>query len=163
MLAGAPPSKFPGNRPNHDELRIHIWDRDTKYYSKYLIDLCVPWSGESRLLFERSATSFCLFVNEWNRKSATFIERQWYHFCQISYPKDIVAVIMKPQLLHGGNKMPTGGKKKNYNSTSAKSTTPIDQTKNLDDEAAGKLSYSDLHRIITAALEGRCKQHTSLC
>jgi len=30
-------------------------------------------------------------------------------FNQISYPKDIVAVIMKLQLLHGSNKMPTGG------------------------------------------------------
>ena len=80
MLAGAPPKKFPGNRPNHDESRIHIWEREMKYYSKYLIDLCVPWSGESRLLFERSATGFCLLVNEWNRKSATFIERQRYRF-----------------------------------------------------------------------------------
>ena len=81
MLAGAPPPKFPGNRPiDDDESRIHIWDRDMKYYSKYLIDLCVPWSGESRLLFERSATGFCLLVNEWNRKSATFIERQRYRF-----------------------------------------------------------------------------------
>jgi hypothetical protein len=30
-------------------------------------------------------------------------------FYRISYPKDIVAVIMKLQLLHGGNEMPTGG------------------------------------------------------
>ncbi len=36
----------------------------------------------------------------------------------------------------------------------AKLTTPIDQTTNLNDEAAGKLSYSDLHRVVTAALEG---------
>ncbi len=64
---------------------------------------------------------------------------------------------MKLQLLHGGNEMPTGGQKsKKKKSTSAKSTTPIDQTKNLDDEAAGKLNYSDLHRIITAAFEGGC-------
>ena len=80
MLAGAPPKNFSGNQPNHDEPRIHIWDRDMKYYSKYLIDLCVPWSGESRLLFERSATGFCLLVNEWNGKSATFIERQRFRF-----------------------------------------------------------------------------------
>ncbi len=38
-----------------------------------------------------------------------------------------------------------------------KSTTPIGQTTNLNDEAAGKLSHSDLHRIITAALEGKQK------
>ncbi len=67
---------------------------------------------------------------------------------------------MKLQLLHGGNEMLTGGQKKNNNnnSTSAKSTTPIDQTKNLDDEAVGKLDYSDLHCIIMAAFEGGCKQ-----
>ena len=51
-----------------------------KYYSKYLIDLCVPWSDESELLFERSAIGFCKLVNTWNRKSATFIERQRFRF-----------------------------------------------------------------------------------
>ena len=30
-------------------------------------------------------------------------------FYRISYPNDIIAVIMKLQLLHGGNKMLTGG------------------------------------------------------
>ena len=40
----------------------------------------------------------------------------------------------------------------------ATSTTEINQTTNLNDEAAGKLSHSDLHRIITAALEGKQKQ-----
>ncbi len=40
-------------------------------------------------------------------------------------------------------------------------TTQINQTTNLNDEAAGRLSHSDLHRIITAALEGKQKQqHT---
>jgi hypothetical protein len=34
-----------------------------RYYSKYLIDLCVPWSDESGLLFERSAKGFCELVN----------------------------------------------------------------------------------------------------
>ena len=34
-------------------------------------------------------------------------------------------------------------------------TTEINQTTNLNDEAARKLSHSDLHRIITAALEGK--------
>ena len=37
-------------------------------------------------------------------------------------------------------------------------TTEINQTTNLNDEAAGKLSHSDLHRIITAALEEGYKQ-----
>ncbi len=79
-------------------------------------------------------------------------------FYRILYPKDTVAVIMKLQLLHGGNEMLTGGQKLKKKSTLAKSTTPIDQTNNLDSEAVGKLSYSDLHRIIMAALEGGCKQ-----
>ncbi len=37
-------------------------------------------------------------------------------------------------------------------------TTPINQTTNLNDEAARRLRHSDLHRIITAALEGKQKQ-----
>jgi hypothetical protein len=37
-------------------------------------------------------------------------------------------------------------------------TTQINQTTNLNDEAAGKLNHSDLHCIITAALEGKQKQ-----
>jgi hypothetical protein len=52
MLAGAPPPKFPGNQLIDDESRIHTWDIQMRYYSKYLIDLCVPWSDESGLLFE---------------------------------------------------------------------------------------------------------------
>jgi hypothetical protein len=80
MLAGTPPPKFPRNRPTQDESRIHTWDTDMKYYSKYLIDICVPWSDESKLLFERSAKGFCLLVNAWNRNSATFIEGQRYCF-----------------------------------------------------------------------------------
>jgi hypothetical protein len=52
------------------------------YYSRYLIDLCVPWLEESPPLFERSASEFCSLINEWNKKSATFIERQ--RFCVLS-------------------------------------------------------------------------------
>ncbi len=48
------------------------------YYSRYLIDLCVPWLVESPPLFERSTSGFCSLINEWNKKSATFIEPQ--HF-----------------------------------------------------------------------------------
>ncbi len=80
MLAGAPPPKFPGNRPIDDESRIHTWDIEMKYYSNYLIDLCVPWSDESELLIERSAKGFCKLVNTWKRKSATFIEHQRFRF-----------------------------------------------------------------------------------
>jgi hypothetical protein len=52
------------------------------YYSRYLMDLCVPWLEESSPLFERSTSGFCSLINEWNKKSATFIECQ--RFCVLS-------------------------------------------------------------------------------
>ncbi len=51
-----------------------------KYYAKYLIDLCVPWTDESLPSFERTPEGFCSLVNTWNSKSATFIERQRFGF-----------------------------------------------------------------------------------
>jgi hypothetical protein len=44
----------------------------------------------------------------------------------------------------------------------ATSTTQINQTTNLNDEAAGRLNHTDLHCIITAALEGKQK-HQHAC
>jgi hypothetical protein len=52
------------------------------YYSRYLIDLCVPWLEKFSPLFERSISGFCSLINEWNKKSANFIEGQ--HFCVLS-------------------------------------------------------------------------------
>ena len=46
------------------------------------MDLCVPWLEESSPLFERSMSGFCSLINEWNKKSATFIEHQ--RFCVLS-------------------------------------------------------------------------------
>jgi hypothetical protein len=46
------------------------------------MDLCVPWLEESSPLFERSTNGFCSLTNAWNKKSATFIERQ--RFCVLS-------------------------------------------------------------------------------
>ncbi len=46
------------------------------------MDLCVPWLEESSPLFERSTSGFCSLNNEWNKKSATLIERQ--RFCVLS-------------------------------------------------------------------------------
>ncbi len=47
---------------------------------KYLIDLCVSWLDESSCLFEISTEGFCLLINAWNKKSATFIEHQRFCF-----------------------------------------------------------------------------------
>ncbi len=63
MLAGAPPTKFPGNQPIEDESRISKWITDIKYYAEYLINLCVPWPDESLPFIERSAKGFCLLVH----------------------------------------------------------------------------------------------------
>jgi hypothetical protein len=82
MFAGAPPPKFTGNGPTEDESSISKWNRDMIYYSRYLISLCVPWLEESSSLFERSTNKFCDLINAWNKKSATFIERQ--RFCVLS-------------------------------------------------------------------------------
>jgi hypothetical protein len=73
ILAGPLPPKFPGNRPTKDESSISKWNKDMIYYSRYLIDLCVPWLEESSPLFERSTKGFFSLINAWNKKSATFI------------------------------------------------------------------------------------------
>jgi hypothetical protein len=82
MFAGAPPPKFPENKPTKDESTISKWNKNMNYYSKYLIDLCVPWMEDSCSLFERLTSGFCSLINEWNKTSATFIEQQ--HFCVLS-------------------------------------------------------------------------------
>ncbi len=43
------------------------------------MDLCVPWLEEISPLFERSTSGFCSLINEWNKKSASFIEHQHFH------------------------------------------------------------------------------------
>jgi hypothetical protein len=79
MFAGAPPKKFPGNQLTKDESSKFKCNRDMIYYSRYLINLCVPWLEESSSLFERSTNGFCSIINAWNKKSATFIEHQRFH------------------------------------------------------------------------------------
>ncbi len=111
MLAGAPPPKFPGNRPIDDKSRIHTWDIEMKYYSRYLINLCVPWSDESELLFERSAIGFCKLANTWNRNRQHSLNVNDFVSCRISCQKEIRAVIIKLLLQHGVNEMLIGGQK----------------------------------------------------
>ncbi len=82
MFAGAPPPKFPGNQPTKDESFILEWNKNMIYYSRYFIDLCVPWLEKPSPLFKRSTSGFCSLINDWNKKSATFIKCQ--HFCVFS-------------------------------------------------------------------------------
>jgi hypothetical protein len=76
IFAGAPHPKFPRNKPTKDESTISKWNKEMNYYSKYLMDLCVPWMEDSCPLFERSTSGFYSLINEWNKTSATFIEQQ---------------------------------------------------------------------------------------
>ena len=137
-----------------------------KYYSKYLIDLCVPWSDESELLFERSAIGFCKLVNTWNRKSATFIERQRFRFLSNFMSKEnrsshneIAATAWRQRNADWWSEMKKTKKL-------ATSTTQINQTTNLNDEAAGKLNHSDLHCIMGNSgdvSQGRCGGGAPYC
>jgi hypothetical protein len=159
MLAGAPPPKFPGNQPIKDESRISKWINDMKYYTEYLIDLCVPWSDESFPSFERSAKGFCLLIHAWSSKSLTFIERQRYCFLskfmskghQSSHNKT-AATAWCQRNAGWWSEMKTA---KHDTSLFAKA---MDKATNLDDEAAGQLSSTDLYHITMAALEDHVKQ-----
>ncbi len=98
-------------------------------------------------------------MNTWNRKSATFIERQQFCFLSNFMSKgnrsnhnEIAATAWRQRNADWWSEM------KKAIQNLAKSTTPIDETSNFNDEAAGRLSHSDLHLKITAALEGKQKQ-----
>ncbi len=159
MLAGAPPPKFPGNRPIKDESRISKWITDMKYYAEYLINLCLPWSDESLPSFERSAEGFCSLVHAWSSKLATFIERQRFHFLSNfmskghqSSHKKTAATVWRQCNTDWWSEMKTA---KHDTSPLAKA---MDKATDLDDKAACRLSSTDLYPITTAALEGHNKQ-----
>jgi hypothetical protein len=80
MLAGTPPPQFPGNRPIDNESLNSKWNTNMMYYTKYLMNMCVPWKNKSLPFFERTPKGFCALINRWNSKSATFIERQRFRF-----------------------------------------------------------------------------------
>jgi hypothetical protein len=126
------------------------------------MDLCVPWLEKSSSLFERSSSGFCSLVNEWNKKSATFIERQRLpvlsNFMTKGYRSshnETAASAWQQRNTDWWSKM----KKTNHN-THHQENSPTNRcgTMNTDDEAAGKLKSTDLHRIIVAALEGHEKK-----
>jgi hypothetical protein len=130
-----------------------------KYYAEYLIDLCVPWPDESLPFFERSAKGFCLLVHVWSSKSATFIECQ--HFCFLSN-------FMSKGYQSSHNKTAaTAWRQHNTNwwsemKTAKHDTSPLakamGKATDLDDEAAGRLSSTNLYCITMAALEGQDKR-----
>ena len=126
------------------------------------MDLCVPWLEESSPLFERSTSGFCSLMNEWNKKSATFIERQRFHVLSNFMTKgyrsshnETAASAWRQQNADWWSEM----KKTNHN-THHPENSPTNRCgmMDTDDEAAGRLRSTDLHRIIIAALEGHEKK-----
>ncbi len=162
MFAGAPLSKFPENQATTDESSISKWNKDMIYYSRYLMDLCVPWLEESPPLFERSACGFCSLINEWNKTSATFIEHQRFYvlsnFMMKGYRSshnETAASTWQQQNADWWSEI----KKTNHNIHHPEnSPTNRCGTINTDDEAAGRLRSTDQHCIIVAALEGHEKK-----
>jgi hypothetical protein len=126
------------------------------------MDLCVPWLEESSPLFERSKNGFCSLINESNKKSATFIERQrfrvLYNFTTKGYQSshnETAASAWQQQNADWWSEM----KKTNPN-THHPENSPTNRCGMMgtDDEAAGQLRSTDLYRMIVAALEGHEKQ-----
>jgi hypothetical protein len=162
MFAGAPPPKFPGDRPTKDESSILKWNKNMIYYSRYMIDLCVPWLEKSSPLFERSTSGFCSLINERNKTSATFIECQCFcvlsNFTMKGYRSshnETAASARQQQNADWWSEM----KKTNHNTHHPEhSSTNRCGTMDTDDEAAGRLRSTDLHCIIVAALEGHEKK-----
>ncbi len=165
MLAGAPPPNFPSNRPTKNKSSISKWNKDIIYYSKYLMDLCVPWLEESSPLFERSTNGFCSLINSWNKKSATFIERQ--RCCVLSnfMTKGHQSNHNKTaaSAWHQRNADWWSEIKKTNHDTHHPENSPTNRcgVMDMDDEAAGGLRSTNLHCIITAALDGHEKQPTA--
>ncbi len=130
------------------------------------MDLCVSWLEESPPLFVRSTSRFCSLINEWNKKSASFIERQ--RFCVLSNlmtkeyrssHNETAASAWQQQNADWWSEM----KNTNHN-THHTENSPTNRcgTMDTDDEAAGQLRSTGLHHIIVAALEGHEKKTNSV-
>ncbi len=162
MFARAPPPKFPGNGPTKDESSIYKWKKEMIYYSRYLMDLCVPWLEKSSTLFERSTNRFCSLINAWNKKSATFIECQHFsvfsNFMTKGYQSshnETAASAWQQQNADWWSEIKITNHDTHHTENSPTNSCG---TMNTDDEAAERLRSTDLHCIIVAALEGHEKQ-----
>jgi hypothetical protein len=124
--------------------------------------LCVPWLVESSPLFERSTSGFCSLINEWNKKSALFIERQRFR---------VLSNFMMKGYWSSHNETAASAwqlwnadwwleMKKTNHDTHHPENSPTNRcgTKDTNNEATGWLRSTDLHCIIVAALEGHEKQ-----
>jgi hypothetical protein len=120
---------------------------------------------ESSPLFERSTNKFCSLINAWNKKSATFIERQRFHVLSIFSTKghrsshnETAASAWRQRNADWWSKI-----KKTNHDTHHPENSPTNRYGRMDtdDEAAGRLRSTDLQCIIAAALEGHEQQPTA--
>jgi hypothetical protein len=157
MLAAPPPPKFPGNQPTKDESSISKWKKDMIYYSRYLMDLCVPLE-ESSPLFERSMKGFCSLINARNKKSATFIKHQRFYVVSNFMTKghqsshnETAASAWRQQNADWWSDI----KKTNHNTHHPENflTTRCGMM-DAGDKAAGRLRSTYLHCVVAAALDG---------
>ncbi len=163
MLAGTPPANFPGNRPTNDVSSISNWNKDMIYYSRFLIDLCVPWLNESSPLYERSAKGFCLLISAWNKQSATVIESQRFCFLSNFMTKGHQSSHSETaaSAWHQQNADWWSEIKNHDTHPTANSATTNCGVMDMDDEAAGQLRSTDLHCIVAAAPDGHDKGQTN--
>ena len=134
------------------------------YYSKYLMDLYVPWMEDFSPLFERSTSGFCSLINEWNKTSATFIEQQHFHVLSNFMTKgywsshnETAASAWQQQNADWWSEMKKANHNIHHHENSQTNSCGLMDT-DTDDEAAGRLQSTDLHCIIVAALDGRDKK-----
>jgi hypothetical protein len=90
MFAGAPPPKLSGNRPTKDESSNLEWNKNMIYYSRYLIDLCVPWLEKS---------SPCVCVNLTSRGERSLATPAYQGMLTLVY-LPLGAAVNKIKLLH---------------------------------------------------------------
>jgi hypothetical protein len=128
------------------------------------MDVCVPWMEDSFPLFKRSTSEFCSLINEWNKTSATFIERQ--RFCVLSNfmtkgywssHNETAASAWRHRNAVWWSEMKKANHNIHHHENSQTNSCGLMDT-DTDDEAAGQLQSTDLHRIIVAVLDGREKE-----
>jgi len=80
ILAGRPPPAFPGNKPKGSDADTKSWQVQMEYFSKYMLDLLVPWNESSNTCFSRDANGFISMSKNWNSSKASLINRQRYQY-----------------------------------------------------------------------------------
>jgi hypothetical protein len=79
MLGGGPTPKYPGTRPSGAKKRRQ-WYIDIKPLAEFLIDMLVPWKSGEPLTFSRDGDGLMAMFDQWDRSTATLINRQRFRY-----------------------------------------------------------------------------------